>query len=45
MDEYEVNPQEIIKITLNGLYQSSNPNLHKHRDYDPFLSNYIKLKE
>eukprot|EP00347_Sterkiella_histriomuscorum_P012142 403369735 len=44
-EEYDINPAEIVKIQLNGLYQSSNPNLHKHRDYDPFLSNFVKLKQ
>jgi hypothetical protein len=36
---------KMIKQILNGLYSSSNVNLHKFRDYDSKLSNYIKLKE
>lgn len=35
----------IMNDILNGLYVSSNVNLHKFRDYDPKLSNYIVLKE
>lgn len=41
----KANPQEILEIALNGLYTSSNANLHKHRDYDPFLPNFVKLKQ
>ena len=37
--------KEILNLHLNGLYKSSNPNLHDYRDYDPCLPNYIKLKE
>ena len=33
--------KEIAMTLLNGLYMSSNPNLHKYRDYDPFLSNHV----
>jgi hypothetical protein len=44
--EYQLmSPGPETVTMLNGLYQSSNVNLYKHRDYDPKLSSYVKLVE
>jgi hypothetical protein len=44
LEEKEMESNKLGEI-MNGLYISSNVELHKFRDYDPKLKNHIKLKQ